>query len=1265
MKKLQLSSFATRCITAQNASNTIISFSNQSHNNISFSRKLILSFIFLSIFYLTASASGTYTVGAGATYSTLKAAFDDINIGAISGAIELQVIASTTETASAVLNASGGSASYTSVKIYPTGTGKTITSNGAWASIDLNGADNVTIDGSENQAGTLSATDNLTITNNNVAGTTIRLSNGATNNFVKYCNIKGAYVTGTDLAAGGVIVFSSTGGNSNNTIDHNNITFASTKPINVIYSAGSASNINSTNTISNNNIYDFGKTTTDATLKKYNYGILLADYNTAWTINGNSFYESAVIKTDVKFGYIFITNTSGAGDAFNVSDNYIGGTSAQCSGTALTHNTNNATFIGIYLKVGTTTTSNVQGNIIKNISWTNSAANTFTGIQIDGGNVNVGGTNVSEGNIIGTQTTPVLFSTTGNNTNSATGILSTGAGIVTIQNNTIAYFSGGSTNAAPGSISIIGINKTSTVNAFILNNMIDNVGLNANSSNVANGNVYAISNGAASGTTASILNNTITNLFHNGATPTIRGIYQATSNNTSGILTFSGNFISDFTAPNATDGILSGIYVINGNYDLNNNIISLTSNGVFNMYGVNYNGSAGGAGSLKLYFNTIYIAGETLSGTKLTAAYYNSTNVVNRYIQNNIFVNSRNGATAKHYSMYFNNTTAPTTMNNNDCFVSGTGGVLAGVTTTDKTGFPFFTSDAGVITDPAFASPSTTPASYMPTTFVDGITIANYGSDFGTNTRAATPKIGAWEPAPVIWDGATWNTTPTSSLNAILDGNYSGVGFSCLDLTVNAGKQFSLASGTLSVGGNLTLKSDITNGTATFIDNDGNDNTGTLVVTGQTYVEQYLTSGRNWYISSPVTGATSNVMTASSTKPMYWYNETLASNNWTSISNTSTALEATKGYIANVANTGNVTFTGGTLNTGDKTSTTLTRTEANTASSGFNLVGNPYPSFLNMNEFATDNVIVPSYWIRSKNGANYVFDTYNIPSGLTTGNSGLSVTANVPPLQAFWVRVKNGVSSGTITFTNAMRGHKDEANNKFRAPSAKTNEQQVLRLKVSNAVNSDEAIVYFNVNAMDEYDGYDSPKMAETGKDRPQIFTTTESERLVINGMNKLSDNLTIPLGFSSGETNTFSITPIEITNFAADTKIILKDKIQNSELELTEGTDYTFTSDAVNTLNRFSIIFRSPNLTTNTINPNEGENIAVYNSKKGEITIHCNSLNREDCTVKIYNLMGKQILSEKLTGNITSINKSFNTGIYLVVVNNAGKNTIKKLTVN
>ena len=132
-----------------------------------------------------------------ANYPTLKAAIDKINDGTHKGNITIKIHGSTIETSPVVLNASGsGNANYASVNIYPTATGLSVSGNLAAPLIDLNGADNVTIDGRVNATGT---TKDLTIVNSSTSGlagtSTIRLINDATNNTVKYCNIKGSETT--------------------------------------------------------------------------------------------------------------------------------------------------------------------------------------------------------------------------------------------------------------------------------------------------------------------------------------------------------------------------------------------------------------------------------------------------------------------------------------------------------------------------------------------------------------------------------------------------------------------------------------------------------------------------------------------------------------------------------------------------------------------------------------------------------------------------------------------------------------------------------------------------------------------------------------------------------------------------------------------------------------------------------------------------------------------------------------------------------------
>lgn len=68
----------------------------------------------------TLAQNVTVNPGAG-SYATIKGAFDAINAGTHQGTITIAIVNNTTETAPAVLNASGGTSNYTSITISPSG----------------------------------------------------------------------------------------------------------------------------------------------------------------------------------------------------------------------------------------------------------------------------------------------------------------------------------------------------------------------------------------------------------------------------------------------------------------------------------------------------------------------------------------------------------------------------------------------------------------------------------------------------------------------------------------------------------------------------------------------------------------------------------------------------------------------------------------------------------------------------------------------------------------------------------------------------------------------------------------------------------------------------------------------------------------------------------------------------------------------------------------------------------------------------------------
>ena len=166
--------------------------------------KLVFSFLALIFSFgllnaqVNVSSGGTKTSG---TYTTLKQAFDTVNAGKHSGVINITITGNTTETASAKLN----SGTYTSLTITPVGGPWTISGNIANAGvITLNGADNVTIDGTVLQ--------NLNIKNTNTATTSAAIwlnsttsSTNCLRDVIKNCVIQAGIKGNSSILTFGII----------------------------------------------------------------------------------------------------------------------------------------------------------------------------------------------------------------------------------------------------------------------------------------------------------------------------------------------------------------------------------------------------------------------------------------------------------------------------------------------------------------------------------------------------------------------------------------------------------------------------------------------------------------------------------------------------------------------------------------------------------------------------------------------------------------------------------------------------------------------------------------------------------------------------------------------------------------------------------------------------------------------------------------------------------------------------------------------------
>jgi len=246
-----------------------------------------------------------------------------------------------------------------------------------------------------------------------------------------------------------------------------------------------------------------------------------------------------------------------------------------------------------------------------------------------------------------------------------------------------------------------------------------------------------------------------------------------------------------------------------------------------------------------------------------------------------------------------------------------------------------------------------------------------------------------------------------------------------------------------------------------------------------------------------------------------------------------------------------------------------------------------------------------------------------------------------------------------------MRSHDASGTNLLKTRAAINTDQKVLRIQVSNGTNSDETIVLFNPNASNAYDAYDSPKMSNANAAIPEIYTLAGTEQVVINGFRSLTPDIELPLGFTTGKSNTLTLKATEISNFDSNTKIILKDNLLNTQQELTDGSEYNFNSEVTNTTKRFSLMFKTSNVSTDIPQNNEDiPSLTVYGNASGQMVVNFNNEIIGQGNVSVFNTVGKKLESKTLNP-ITILNGPFMSGVYLVKVSANGKILTKKLKIN
>lgn len=554
----------------------------------------------------------------------------------------------------------------------------------------------------------------------------------------------------------------------------------------------------------------------------------------------------------------------------------------------------------------------------------------------------------------------------------------------------------------------------------------------------------------------------------------------------------------------------------------------------------------------------------------------------------------------------------------------------------------------------------------------------NNTNGFTGSTSTAISNAAAVSPilettSTVEYAGANQTITPynSSTNNSYKKLNISGTGVKTLAaspilirdnlnvtsslLTIEDGRSLTVTNGI------TTVDTDETNGIlvenngslvqVTVVDNDlTNNNTGNINVeriTPDVYRYDFT------YWSSPVKNFTLNALSPLTlfNKYMYWNASTSA---WVINTNGTEEMVPGKGYLVRapqtfsadpgekepytalfdgVPNNGNVTYA----------------THGNGAStpSRFNLLGNPYPSAIDIEKFllANNTKLQGTIYLwthatpidgTTYNSSDYA--VYNFSGPVTPfplGGTG-GATKYVAAGQGFFVK---GTSAGasTVTFTNAMR--ETVNNDNFFRPGPTTpveNWETTGKHRVWLNLTQDETafnqlLVGYIENATDTIDwGYDGEQF---GGNQLKFYSLIEGKNFTIQGKALPFDaEDEVPIGYKSTVAGNLQISIDQYDGLFVGQDIYLEDQLLNVVHDLKEAA-YEFTT-TIGTFNDRFILRYTPDGTLATPDPTHIANGVIVYKDHDEILIKSALVNLQSVTV--YDLLGRAIFGATTIGTNT-----------------------------
>ena len=503
------------------------------------------------------------------------------------------------------------------------------------------------------------------------------------------------------------------------------------------------------------------------------------------------------------------------------------------------------------------------------------------------------------------------------------------------------------------------------------------------------------------------------------------------------------------------------------------------------------------------------------------------------------------------------------------------------------------------------------------------------------------------------------------------------------NLTVESGGTLTIEkSGAVTVSGNFS-----NSGTVTM--NSDADEFSSIKISGTTSGNitynrfvNYAASGEWDLIGSPVDGlsisdfvntntsGTATLATNGSAYAVGYYDN--STDTWTNYTTGTVGGAANfdigKGYQMGTVSGGTqiLAFTGN-ISSIDEAQSIINNNAANSGSGRrWNLVANPYPSFINANDDAdnTNNFLTTNV---SKIDSNFlaVYGWDADGSGYTArGHDYNSNTAvYFAPGQAFMI-ASDDTSGENISFAEAMQTVSPASSDDFISGDVMENTEIFLRLYSYDELIEDTHIKFQDNMTLGLDPGYDLGDFYQEAAITTRLVENDEGfnfahQQLPLSAM----ENAVIPLVINQSAGQEFRINLFTAT--IPDPNVYLEDVEEGTFTNLYEGDFVLTPTSDLEGVGRFFIHMSADTMS------NEDVSTSLLNAYKevdaSYITIEGLATQTNETNVSLYNILGREVLSTTLNNNMNTQTIStvgLSSGIYVIELESGTDRLTKKLLI-